>query len=71
MLLTIITLSLSSIAQVANGRLTGTVTDETQKGVEAATVSLLLAKDSSLVKISITDKIGAYSFENISRGNTC
>jgi len=67
LLLTIITFSLSSIAQITNGRLTGTVADDTQKGIESATVSLLQAKDSALVKISVTDKAGAYSFENIAR----
>ena len=68
MLLTIIALSLSSIAQVASGKLKGTVTDEAQKPVESATVSLLNAKDSSLQKMSATDQYGAYSFENISNG---
>ena len=68
MLLTIIALSLPSIAQVASGKLKGTVTDEAQKPVESATVSLLNAKDSSLQKMSATDQYGAYSFENISNG---
>jgi uncharacterized surface anchored protein len=68
LLLTIVTLSLSSIAQKANGKLTGTVTDETQKGVESATVSLLAAKDSSLLKISVTDKSGQFVFENLPSG---
>jgi len=68
LLLTIVTLSLSSIAQKANGKLTGTVTDETQKGVESATVSLLAAKDSSLLKISVTDKSGQFVFENFPPG---
>src|SRR4051812_6921838 len=67
-ILTLITLSYSSIAQVAHGRLTGTVTDEAQKGVEAATVSLLSSKDSSLQKMSVTDKSGNYSFENLAYG---
>ena len=64
----LIALSLSSIAQVANGKLKGTVTDETQKPVESATVSLLKAKDSSLFKMIATDASGAYSFENIATG---
>jgi len=64
----LITLSLSSIAQVANGRLKGTVTDEAQKPVESATVSLLKAKDSSLLKMIATDVSGAYSFENVATG---
>jgi iron complex outermembrane receptor protein len=67
-ILTLITLSYSSIAQVAHGRLMGTVTDEAQKGVEAATVSLLSSKDSSLQKMSVTDKSGNYSFENLGYG---
>jgi hypothetical protein len=64
----LITLSLPSIAQVANGKLKGTVTDEAQKPVESATVSLLKAKDSSLLKMIATDASGAYSFENIPSG---
>ena len=53
---------------MTNGRLTGTVTDESLKGVEAVTVSLLHAKDSSLSKISVTDTKGNYSFENLALG---
>ena len=68
LLLTIITLTLSSIAQTTNGRLTGTVIDESQKGVESATVSLLRTKDSSLFKIAATDPKGGYSFESVPNG---
>jgi iron complex outermembrane recepter protein len=39
-----------------------------QKIIDAATVSLLKAKDSSLVKITLTDKEGNFLFENISLG---
>jgi len=68
-LLSLITLSLSSIAQVANGKLKGTVTDEAQKPVESATVSLLKAKDSSVLRMAATDQGGFYSFENLSGGH--
>jgi len=67
-LLTIITFTLSSIAQMTNGRLEGTVTDEALKGVESATVSLLHAKDSTLSKISVTDNNGKYQFNNLAFG---
>ncbi len=39
------------------------------KAIEAATVSLLKAKDSSLVKIAVTDKDGLFSFEKAAEGN--
>ena len=39
------------------------------KATEAATVSLLRAKDSSLVKISVTDKEGHFAFEKAADGN--
>src|SRR5690242_12840557 len=40
-----------------------------EKPVEAASVSLLKTKDSSLVKIEITDKQGNFEFNNIKPGN--
>jgi hypothetical protein len=48
--LTILTLSASSIAQIATGKLTGAVTDETQRGLESVTVSFLKTKHSALDK---------------------
>ncbi len=48
--------------------ITAKITGENQKGVDGATVSLLNAKDSSLVKINITEKDGAISFEQIRAG---
>ena len=38
-----------------------------QKIIDAASVSLLKAKDSALVKVAITDKAGNFSFENVIR----
>ena len=49
-------------------KITGTVKTLDDKGIEATTVSLLRAKDSSLVKINISDKSGNYVFEKITSG---
>lgn len=58
-----------SLAQT-NGKISGTIIDGgDQKIIDAATVSLLNAKDSSLVKLSLTDKEGHYSFDNVKNGN--
>jgi hypothetical protein len=55
-------------AQTRNGRITGDVKDANQKSIEAATVSLLRAKDSALVKLSLTNKQGDFEFEKIADG---
>lgn len=44
-------------------KITGFVKDDDGKGVNKATVTLLDAKDSSSLKLAVTDKEGAYSFE--------
>ena len=62
-------LTIVGIAQT-NGKITGTIIDgDDQKIIDAATISLLKAKDSGLVKLSLTDKQGNFSFENIKNGN--
>ncbi len=72
--LTLLTLSflfLSKIttAQVSQGSISGTVIDGgDQKIIDAATISLYKAKDSSLVKISLADKKGNFLFEHIPFG---
>ncbi len=53
----------------ANGPAVSGVLIANGKSVEAATVSLLKAKDSSLVKIAVTDKDGAFLFEKAAEGN--
>lgn len=50
------------------GKVSGFVTDGSQKIVESATISLLKAKDSSTVKFSVASKEGAYVFEGIGEG---
>ncbi len=60
--------SVAAMAQTGKGKITGKVTDGSTKTVEAATASLLKAADSSVVKMAVTDKAGAYTFENIAAG---
>lgn len=63
-----ILISLSGYAQ-QTGSITGMVASAIQKQpLEGATISLLKAGDSSLVKIAITDHSGRYSFEKIGKG---
>src|SRR4051812_22339899 len=59
--------SLSSIAQ-SNGSISGKITDQQSKVMQAATVSLLRGKDSSVVKFTVTDKAGNFQFENVAAG---
>jgi iron complex outermembrane recepter protein len=69
-LLTIaLTLSLVSHAQVKNGKISGSIIDGNSKTIESATITLLRAKDSSVAKMSVADKSGTYSFENIAEGS--
>src|SRR4051812_14765434 len=49
-------------------KVSGTVQDDQGKSLTAATVSLLKARDSALVKIAISDKAGIYEFVNIKEG---
>lgn len=67
------TLVLSSIALLGfaqgGGKITGSIKDGgNQKVIDAATISLLKSKDSSLVKTSLTNKDGSFSFENLKEG---
>lgn len=65
-----ITIGMSSFAQSAPvGKITGSIQDGgNQKIIDAASVSLLREKDSSLVKVAVTDKSGDFSFENVKEG---
>src|SRR5215203_3222437 len=51
------------------GNIRGTVKDEEGKSMQSATVSLLRALDSSLVKAALSDKNGNYEFISIKEGN--
>ena len=50
------------------GKINGSITGKDAKATEAATVSLLRAKDSATVKISAANKDGKFFFENLADG---
>ena len=64
----LITSTLSALAQGPNGKISGTVGDESGRSIEAATISLLNAKDSSKMKMTTTDKAGHFTFQGLSGG---
>lgn len=55
-------------AQSNGARIAGTVTAWNQQALESATVTLLKATDSSVVKTSTTDRAGKFQFENVLAG---
>ena len=69
LLYTILTLlSLHSLKTNAQGKINGQITDDKSKIVEFASVTLLKAKDSTLVKGALSDGSGSFEFEKISSG---
>src|SRR6478735_5470156 len=66
--LTLLTSALSSYCQTGIGKVNGTVIDGSQKTVEASTIALLRAKDSSTVKFTAADGNGKFAFDVISNG---
>src|SRR6476469_1796970 len=60
--------ALTSFAQTEKGQVSGKVEDAAAKAIAAATVSLLKATDSAMLKISVADKDGSYRFENVPDG---
>ncbi len=63
-----ITISIASLAQAKTGQVSGQVIDGNAKTIEAATITLLRAKDSSVAKIGVANKEGKYAFENVKEG---
>lgn len=63
------TLSFVSTAQVTGGKVTGKVIDGNTKTIEAASITLHKAKDSSMAKMSVANKEGKYQFENVAEGS--
>lgn len=62
-------IAVASLAQSGVGKVTGSIKDGgNQKIIDAASVSLISSKDSSLVKAAITNKEGWFSFENVAYG---
>jgi iron complex outermembrane recepter protein len=62
-------LFLSNIETNAQGKISGQITDDKNKIVEFASVTLLKAKDSTLVKGALSDANGSFEFEKIPFGN--
>src|SRR3954453_6767360 len=69
MVLMALVIVIKIFAQTPQTSIAGSVIDDKNRPVEAATISLMKATGSSLVKISITNKVGKFSFQNISFGN--
>ncbi len=68
-LLAAMSIAIASQAQ-SGAKVTGSIKDGgNQKVIDAASISLLHATDSALVKVAVTDKAGNFSFENIKEGN--
>lgn len=61
-------LTFAAGAQSTNGKISGEIQDRGQKALEAATISLIKAKDSSAVKFTVAGKTGKYQFDNIKEG---
>ena len=67
-LLTAMSISFVSFAQ-NSGKVSGSIKDGgNQKIIDAASISLLKTKDSSVAKVAITDKFGNFTFENVKDG---
>lgn len=67
MLTTIGLISLSVAAQAQTGKVSGAVSGA-QKPIEAASVGVLRAKDSAIVKMAVTDKAGQFEVEKLAAG---
>lgn len=61
-------LTLKGQAQTTTGKISGHVKDAENKALNSATISLLRAKDSSLVKMQVSDKEGRFEFDKIALG---
>ncbi|HKC35649.1 MAG TPA: carboxypeptidase-like regulatory domain-containing protein, partial [Chitinophagaceae bacterium] len=55
-----------SFSTVQAQKISGMITDESGKGQEKTTVSLLRAKDSSVVKLAVSSSDGKFSFQSAS-----
>jgi iron complex outermembrane recepter protein len=67
MALGILAITMQAMAQGPN-KISGTVTDTKNKGIKAVTISLLHAKDSSLVKADVTDADGKFEINTNKTG---
>lgn len=63
----ILSFSFAGHAQTTAGKINGTVA-AAQKTIESASIGLLKAKDSSVVKLAVTDKTGQFEIEKVAEG---
>src|SRR5262245_56785414 len=68
LLISALLLSVVLPAQTKTGRISGSIVTADKKPLESATIQLLKADNKSLVKSSITDKSGNFSFEKLAEG---
>ncbi|MBO9567036.1 MAG: TonB-dependent receptor [Niastella sp.] len=61
-------LNLNTLAQQRTAKVAGTVGGADKAALQAATITLLKAKDSAVVKMSVSDKAGKFEFESIPDG---
>lgn len=52
-------------AQTNGGKISGTVLDDAKKPLDGATVTLLVAKDSTVVSTLLANKDGSFTFQNL------
>ena len=70
-LLTVLVMTGSSAtgyAQTGTGKIAGKVAGANQATINSASISLLKAKDSSVIKMSVASKEGRFAFENLPAG---
>src|SRR5215217_9642256 len=65
----LLTLACTVTAFGQTSKITGSLKDGAAKPVEFATVSLLRAADSAIVKGAVSDEKGNYVFDNMAKGN--
>lgn len=64
----VIFLTLAGQSQTRTGRVSGTVIDGNARTIEASTITLLRASDSSIVKLGVATREGKFVFENLADG---
>jgi iron complex outermembrane receptor protein len=62
-------LAIKGIAQTIETSVSGSTADTKNVPFESATISLMKSKDSSIIKIAVSDKAGKFSFTGISFGS--
>ena len=69
LIFTIVFFAIKGMAQTTETAVSGTTVDTKNAPVESATISLMKSKDSSVVKIAVSNNAGRFSFTGIPFGN--